>query len=77
MQDWYGNIDYKWLGNKRNVHGHVPIEKTQIEKMMDDFDKTKVLNIDNGCYIKGKKGFGSMACVNLTNNELTFQENVD
>jgi serine/threonine protein phosphatase 1 len=76
IQDWYESIDYDWLGKRRIIHGHVPIEKSQIEKMMDDFNKTKVLNIDNGCYLTDKKGYGSMVCVNLTNNELTLQANI-
>ncbi|WP_430816388.1 metallophosphoesterase family protein [Carboxylicivirga sp. RSCT41] len=76
IQNWYGSIDYDWLGNWKIIHGHVPIEKSQIEKMMEGFNKTKVLNIDNGCYMTDKKGYGSMVCVDLTNLKLTFQANV-
>lgn len=77
IQDWYESINYNWLGNRRIIHGHVPKKKREIEVMLNEFENTKVLNIDNGCYLKEEPGFGSLCCIELNSLQLTFQKNID
>lgn len=77
IQDWYKSINYRWLNDRKIIHGHVPKTKIEIEVMLRNFPKTKVLNIDNGCYMKGESGFGSLCCVELNSMKLVFQKNID
>ncbi|MEQ8240113.1 MAG: metallophosphoesterase family protein [Cyclobacteriaceae bacterium] len=77
IRDWYKSIDYDWLGNRKIIHGHVPQKKHEIEKMLQDFSETSLLDIDNGCHLKGEVGFGNLCCVELSNLKLTFQQNID
>lgn len=75
--DWYKDIDYSWLKNRYIIHGHKIIEKNEIEKMLLNIETTKILNIDNGCFIKNEENFGNLICLNLTKMELITQKNLD
>lgn len=75
--NWYETINHKWLKHRTIIHGHQVIGKNEILKMKNDYGKTQVINIDNGCYLKGEANFGNLCCLNLTTMELTFQENID
>ncbi|MDY3521949.1 serine/threonine protein phosphatase [Riemerella anatipestifer] len=77
INNWYDTINYKWLQNKIIIHGHKPIEKKVIIKMLSEIRKFKVLNIDNGCHIQNQNGFGSLCCLELNKRELFFQKNID
>lgn len=77
IQNWYSSIDYNWLSNKAIIHGHAPIKRKQIEKMLLEFDTSKILNIDNGCFLKNDKEYGNLCCFELTNRILDFQKNID
>lgn len=77
IQDWYESINYNWLGDHSIIHGHVPKSKREIEVMLKEFANTKVLNIDNGCYLKEEPEFGSLCCIELNSLQLTFQKNID
>nr|WP_319401661.1 metallophosphoesterase family protein [uncultured Carboxylicivirga sp.] len=77
ITDWYKSINYEWLKSRKIIHGHIPKKKYEIKKMLQNFPTTKVLNIDNGCYLKGEAEYGNLCCVELNKMELTFQENID
>lgn len=77
ITDWYKNINRNFLLNRNIIHGHVPIERTEIEQMLEKIDENRILNIDNGCHIKGENGLGSLCCVELKSLRLVFQENID
>jgi serine/threonine protein phosphatase 1 len=77
IRDWHHNIDYHFLQNRKIIHGHVPTTKKAIEQMLSMFDTQKVLTIDNGCHMKGLKGFGSLCCVELESRKFLFQDNID
>lgn len=77
ITNWHETINYKWLENKTIVHGHQPQTAPAIKKMLKNLKSKQVINIDNGCNIRYQNGFGSMCCFELTNQLLTFQENID
>jgi serine/threonine protein phosphatase 1 len=77
IRNWHDTIDFNWLGNRKIIHGHVPSSRLEIEKMFENFDRSRVLNIDNGCYMKGENGFGGLCCVELNQMELIFQKNIN
>lgn len=75
--DWYKDIDYSWLQNKYIIHGHKIIRQDEIEKMFLNIETTRVLNIDNGCFMKNELNFGNLNCLNLTKMEIITQKNID
>lgn len=77
IRNWHNTIDYDWLGNKTIIHGHNTIKRKEIEKLVENVEKNKVIDIDNGGFLKGKKGFGSLCCLELNSKKLFFQENID
>lgn len=77
LVDWYDNINYTWLKERGVIHGHQIIEQRKIEEMLSSFHISKVLNIDNGCFLQGSNGFGNLSCLNLTKWELVAQKNID
>lgn len=77
IRNWYSRIDYDWLGKRKIIHGHTPKPKPEIEKMFTEFKNLKVMNIDNGCFMKDEKGFGNLCCLELNKMDLIFQQNID
>lgn len=77
ITNWYDSIHYDWLGDRKIIHGHTPIQRAEIEKMLANLETTKTLNIDNGCYLKDEAGFGHLCCLELNTMTLEFQQNID
>ena len=76
IRDWYGKIDYKWLGNRYIIHGHTPqsVEKTQAQFAL--LEQNRVLNIDCGCVFNGDF-LNTLVCFELNSKQLYFQKNVE
>ncbi|NOQ76043.1 MAG: hypothetical protein GQ574_28815 [Crocinitomix sp.] len=71
LRDWQKVYDKKWLGNRRVIHGHTPMTKTNI---IDQFDTNKdVICIDNGSFLKGID-YGSLCVLNLDDFKVHFQK---
>lgn len=49
MRRWYPDINYEWLGNQIILHGHTPLEIDQIREQLENLDRQRYLNLDNGC----------------------------
>ena len=79
IRDWYDNIDYEWLQNRKIIHGHTPQTRQEIEAQFEDFETKQILNIDCGAFISKSKnhGLGHLCAFDFTNNRLYFQENID
>ena len=78
QREWYGLINYHWLGNRIIVHGHTPLTKSEITSMLNDLDKNKYIDIDCGCVHKGRlEGLGYLTCLILNENKLVFEKNID
>jgi serine/threonine protein phosphatase 1 len=71
IRNWYADIDYRWLGSRRIVHGHTPTPGLKIAEMYRHFDDLQVLNIDAGC-VYPHEGYGHLCGVDLTNREMIF-----
>jgi serine/threonine protein phosphatase 1 len=70
---WIRNISFDMykkssFSSKKIIHGHTPIEQSQIQK---NFKYNNIINLDNGVYIK-REQFGSLTIADLTNNKITF-----
>jgi len=79
IRDWYSNIDYDWLGDRKIIHGHTPQTRQEIEEQFKYFDEKQVLNIDCGAFLSKSKihGLGHLCAFDISNKKLYFQENVE
>jgi len=73
--DWYDEINFDWLGQRKIIHGHVIHSRYVIEKSLDNIDNFPVMGIDNGCFLD-KAGFGHLCVFDLTNGKLYFKRNM-
>ncbi len=62
-------LDAAWLGNRKLIHGHTPLELKEIKATHEKNDP--ILNIDNGAFLE-KKNFGSLCILELENNRVRF-----
>jgi serine/threonine protein phosphatase 1 len=79
IRDWYGNINYDWLQERKIIHGHTPQTRQEIEEQFESFEEKQVLNIDCGVYLSKSKihGLGHLCAFDITNRKLYFQENIE
>jgi serine/threonine protein phosphatase 1 len=64
------------IGNRRIIHGHVPVNMELITLAVKN-RFYKFIDIDNGPYISGKEGFGNMVALNIDTMEMVIQYNMD
>lgn len=79
IRNWYDNIDYNWLQNRKIIHGHSPQTRDEIEEQLKNFREKQVLNIDCGVFSSKSKvhGLGFLCAFDISNEKLYFQENID
>jgi serine/threonine protein phosphatase 1 len=69
-------IDPEKIGNRKIIHGHVPVNLQLIDLSI----KNKFyhfIDLDNGPYITGKDGFGNLVALELTEMRMVIQDNRD
>lgn len=81
LRNWYPNIDYAWLGNRIVIHGHTPLDMEPIRTQLENLDRQRYLNLDNGCVYAGLakaqgRTLGHLLAFCLETRELFVQENV-
>ncbi|MGE5425362.1 MAG: metallophosphoesterase [Syntrophothermus sp.] len=64
------------IGNRRIIHGHVPVNMELIVQAVKN-SAFRFIDLDNGPYIKGREGFGSLVALELTEMHLVIQDNRD
>ena len=69
-------IDQEKLGNRKIIHGHVPVNLEFIFNSVNSstFD---FIDLDNGVYLADKPGFGNLPALELNSMHLVVQPNVD
>lgn len=76
-RNWYRQIDYDWLGDRKIVHGHTPMTREQIEAQTRPRRRVyPVFDIDAGCF-HTKPGMGHLCAFNLDERTFTFVANRD
>jgi len=73
---WYDDINYDWLGNRVIIHGHTPVMRDELEKMVDNHQTNQYIDLDNGC-VFDKPGFQHLVCLNLKDMSLIYEKNID
>jgi serine/threonine protein phosphatase 1 len=68
--------DLEKTGNRKVIHGHVPVSLDFIDLLKSGtaFD---FIDLDNGIYMPEKEGFGNLVALELTSMEMKVQHNVD
>jgi len=75
ITNWYDEINFNWLGNRKIIHGHAISKRYEIEKSLENIDQFPVMCIDNGCF-RDKQGTGQLCALDLTNRKLWFNRNI-
>lgn len=58
------------------IHGHVPVTLDFIKTCIGK-KQTQFVDLDNGIYMKDRKGFGNLTAFELGSKKLIIQENID
>lgn len=73
---WYTASRKKWLGNRIVVHGHTPIERSAIERGLQNLDFVPVLDIDGGCVFVEAR-YRKLCAFDLDEQKLYFHERIE
>jgi serine/threonine protein phosphatase 1 len=69
-------IDSTKLSNKRIIHGHVPVSLEFIDLSIRN-KNYKFIDLDNGCYMTRREGFGNLVALELNSLVYKVQYNLD
>lgn len=64
------------IGNRRIIHGHVPVNLELINLAVNN-SYYKFIDLDNGPYMAGKDGFGNLVALEVNSMEMVIQNNLD
>jgi serine/threonine protein phosphatase 1 len=67
--------DPEKIGNRKIVHGHVPVSLDFID-LTRKSSSFQFIDLDNGVYMPEKSGFGSLVSLELNSLEMVVQPNV-
>ena len=70
------DIDKKKIGNKRIIHGHVPVSLEFIDLSIKN-KGYKYIDLDNGAYMTKRDGFGNLVALELNSLDYKVQYNLD
>jgi serine/threonine protein phosphatase 1 len=68
--------DPKKTGNRKVIHGHVPVSLDFIE-LLRSSNNFNFIDLDNGIYMRDNSGFGNLIALELTSMEMRVQNNLD
>jgi len=69
-------IDPEKLGNRKIIHGHVPVSLDFIYQSINS-SSFHFIDLDNGVYLTDKPGYGNLLALELNTMELLVQPNLD
>jgi len=68
--------DPEKLGNRKIIHGHVPVTLDFISQSINS-NSFHFIDLDNGVYLTDKPGYGNLLALELNTMELIVQPNLD
>jgi serine/threonine protein phosphatase 1 len=69
-------IDSKKIGNRKVIHGHVPVNLELIDMAINTSD-SKFIDLDNGIYFSNRAGYGNLVALELHSMEYVVQSLMD
>lgn len=70
------DIDSNIVKNKKIIHGHVPVSLEFIDNSIKN-KSYKFIDLDNGCYMHDRVGYGNLVALELNSLEYKVQYNLD
>ncbi len=70
------DVDLIKTGNRRVIHGHVPLSIDFIESLIEN-EKSPYIAIDNGCYNRDKVNMGNLLALEINSLRVVKQHNID
>jgi serine/threonine protein phosphatase 1 len=70
------DIDNEKIGNKRIIHGHVPVSLEFIDMSLKS-NTYQFIDLDNGPYMTTREGIGNLVALELNTLEYKVQYNLD
>ena len=70
------DIDSSKVSNKKIIHGHVPVSLEFIDISIKN-KSYKFIDLDNGCYMHDREGYGNLIALELNSLEYKVQYNLD
>jgi serine/threonine protein phosphatase 1 len=64
------------IGNKKIIHGHVPVNLEFIDMAVNSAD-SKYIDLDNGVYFANRAGYGNLVAMELNSKEYVVQSLMD
>ncbi|MDD2964628.1 MAG: metallophosphoesterase family protein [Bacteroidales bacterium] len=68
--------DLSKIGGRRVIHGHTPVSHEFIFDMVES-SRFEFIDLDNGVYYKGQKGFGNLTALEINEMILLAQPSLD
>jgi serine/threonine protein phosphatase 1 len=69
------SVNREVLAGRTMISGHTPQPLSKIEKMLKQ--NSGLIILDNGCFLAGRKGMGSLLALELNSMVLFSQKNID
>jgi len=69
-------VESEKVRNKKIIHGHVPVSLEFIDVSVKN-KSYKFIDLDNGCYMTKREGFGNLLALELNSMEYKVQYNLD
>ncbi len=69
-------VDMQKTGNRRIIHGHVPLSIEFIKSLVAD-KNSPFIAIDNGCYHRNKTNMGNLVALEINSLQIVSQHNID
>ena len=66
----------KKIGHRKLIHGHVPVNLEFIDISLKN-PRQPFIDLDNGCYMINRPGYGNLVALELGSMELKIQPNLD
>lgn len=66
----------KKIGYRKLIHGHVPVNLEFIDNSLKN-PRQPFIDLDNGCYMINRPGYGNLVALELGSKELKIQPNLD
>jgi serine/threonine protein phosphatase 1 len=70
-------VDYSKTGGRRIIHGHIPVDYTFIDFVINNPKGHDFIALDNGVFYNDKPGMGNLMAFNPDTNQLMAQSNMD
>ena len=70
-------VDYRKSHGKKIIHGHIPVDYSFINLVIDNHQDHDFIVLDNGVYETDKPGMGNLTAFNPDTMEIVAQSNMD